>query len=1026
MSKNYVIIMVALVALVLMVLPVSAVTAPFGKMIGPGATVFLGEEGLDISLAMGSYDTIGYWAAGADLDTSSPYTIQVTGRLHSFSVSQSEFGGYLGSWYRVNSTGKANGLAFSVVDPKLSVSIRNAADDTNVNGKTVIAGTNLTFKLDTNIILNDKRGDAFVTITAPVSKFTVTASGNVAHFTPDITTGSNPIVYNWSFGDGTYSSASTVDHTYAVGTWIPVLTVSNPNIGGTPSTNSTTVTISALTYGQTLGSSTHVNSDNVLAPDADFTINTDGTTGVVTFTDMSTNSPNAWAWNFGDGNISTLQSPTHNYAIKSGSHTVTLEAYNTGVTGTHSTETSQFTITTSYSGSVSGVYSSVAPSIPSLDAFTLNPTSGYMDIVVKSSTGTVYSSLYNAANHTPVTLKNQLVTSSPYYWNGGSSMGSVWETAAKDTNSQRVYQTGIYSVYVDCNLNGMKDNYKVSGKSTSEVQTVTLGSDTLSLDIDKNSVVRGKQFTVTLTGKPTAGYTVYLKGISPSATNAPTFVLYQEGVTPIGGSNNASIITTDSSGVRTIAFTTDSNTKDQKYTIKAVSNSDTTKYDEISISVAKGGVTIVASGSQVYYLGEEIKLSGTNTETDTTYFFMVGPNLNANGVGLVITDVGVTSSGGHFETATVQSDDTWKYDWQTSSLDLDAGTYTVYAVSLPVDKADLGTAAYGSTSITIKKPFVSAAVSQPTIAKGDKLYIEGTAEGNPSSVTIWILGKNYAKVNSQSVDSDSTYKYEVTSADTADLASGQYFVVVQHPMQNAAFDVYQDGNYVYKNQGDLTPISIFKLQGSGSLQGSDAAEALIQAINDPNIDDAYTKLNFLIQEPLIAIDPIANKNIGDKFTLTGKTNLAVADEILVEIYSSSFKPTDKTQNGEFSGATGNVLVNKSETGLNSFALTVDTTSFKADEYIVVAQGVTQDATGTALFNVVTSGAPVTTTAPVGTPTQSVTPIVTAPTPIVTAPPTVIPTPSIPVPTETTKSPGFGAVFALIGLGAVGFIVVRRH
>jgi len=258
------------------------------------------------------------------------------------------------------------------------------------------------------------------------------------------------------------------------------------------------------------------------------------------------------------------------------------------------------------------------------------------------------------------------------------------------------------------------------------------------------------------------------------------------------------------------------------------------------------------------------------------------------------------------------------------------------------------------------------------------------------------------------------------------MASGQYFIVVQHPMQNDIFDVYQDGQYVYKNTGSGEPLSIFKLEGSGSLQGSDAAEALIQAINDPNIDDTYTKLNVLVQEPLIAIDPIANKNIGDKFTLTGKTNLAVEDEILIEIYSSSFKPTQKTQSGEFSGTTGNVRVNKSETGLNKFSFDVDTSTFKADEYIVVAQGVTQEATGTTLFTVVTSGAPLTTTAPSGTPTPSVTPIVTAPTPIVTAPiisPTPIPTP---VPTETTKSPGFGAVFALIGLGAVGFIVVRRH
>ena len=34
----------------------------------------------------------------------------------------------------------------------------------------------------------------------------------------------------------------------------------------------------------------------------------------VTFTDLSTGNPTSWAWDFGDGNSSTLQNPTHTYA----------------------------------------------------------------------------------------------------------------------------------------------------------------------------------------------------------------------------------------------------------------------------------------------------------------------------------------------------------------------------------------------------------------------------------------------------------------------------------------------------------------------------------------------------------------------------------------------------------------------------------------------------------------------------------------------------------------------------------------
>jgi len=47
----------------------------------------------------------------------------------------------------------------------------------------------------------------------------------------------------------------------------------------------------------------------------------------VTFADASTGSPTAWAWNFGDGNTSTAQNPTHTYAA-AGSYFVSLTSRN--------------------------------------------------------------------------------------------------------------------------------------------------------------------------------------------------------------------------------------------------------------------------------------------------------------------------------------------------------------------------------------------------------------------------------------------------------------------------------------------------------------------------------------------------------------------------------------------------------------------------------------------------------------------------------------------------------------------------
>jgi PKD repeat protein len=50
--------------------------------------------------------------------------------------------------------------------------------------------------------------------------------------------------------------------------------------------------------------------------------------GTIQFTDLSTNSPVSWLWNFGDGNTSTLQNPSHTYSLD-GNYTVSLQATNT-------------------------------------------------------------------------------------------------------------------------------------------------------------------------------------------------------------------------------------------------------------------------------------------------------------------------------------------------------------------------------------------------------------------------------------------------------------------------------------------------------------------------------------------------------------------------------------------------------------------------------------------------------------------------------------------------------------------------
>ena len=70
---------------------------------------------------------------------------------------------------------------------------------------------------------------------------------------------------------------------------------------------------------------------------------------------------------------------------------------------------------------------------------------------------------------------------------------------------------------------------------------------------------------------------------------------------------------------------------------------------------------------------------------------------------------------------------------------------------------------------------------------------------------------------------------------------------------------------------------------------------------DANIDDIYTKITFTVAAPWIRIARPGDKEESSKFTISGTTNLAVDNQILVEVMSSSFTAVDKTSTSTASG-----------------------------------------------------------------------------------------------------------------------------
>ncbi|MFT6502721.1 MAG: PKD repeat protein [Crocinitomicaceae bacterium] len=116
---------------------------------------------------------------------------------------------------------------------------------------------------------------------------------------------SNVLSYLWDFGDGNTSSLQDPSHNYAVaGTYTVCCTVVNDCGASDSSCQSVMPTLCSL-------------------PDVDFSSITSG--AQVDFSDLSTvtGTSTVWAWDFGDGNVSTQQNPSHVYAA-TGNYTVVL------------------------------------------------------------------------------------------------------------------------------------------------------------------------------------------------------------------------------------------------------------------------------------------------------------------------------------------------------------------------------------------------------------------------------------------------------------------------------------------------------------------------------------------------------------------------------------------------------------------------------------------------------------------------------------------------------------------------------
>ena len=139
----------------------------------------------------------------------------------------------------------------------------------------------------------------------PLVAFAIENTGLGAYQFSDQSTNA-PNAWAWDFGDGNQSQEQSPNHQYTQGGSYQVCLITSNDFGADSLCQALVVPD--------------------LQPQAGIGFNNQGK-GEFQFSDLTTNEPNAWLWDFGDGDTSSLQNPIHSFAAE-GNYQVCLQVAN--------------------------------------------------------------------------------------------------------------------------------------------------------------------------------------------------------------------------------------------------------------------------------------------------------------------------------------------------------------------------------------------------------------------------------------------------------------------------------------------------------------------------------------------------------------------------------------------------------------------------------------------------------------------------------------------------------------------------
>ena len=548
-----------------------------------------------------------------------------------------------------------------------------------------------------------------------------------------------------------------------------------------------------------------------------------------------------------------------------------------------------------------------------------------------------------------------------------------------------------------------------------------------------DTVLIGNFITVTISGKPGESYYLDAEGFTIPEKNQVIDTGYGTALDIQSGDSEA-IINLPNSGKITVYLKAGDDTGKKTIVLKAYDAAAAQKVGakkaSANVKIEKGAITAFADEDS-FFVGNPIGLHGTTTAGSNLYFYIEGTNFKFTQIDIIPN---VWAENGELEV--VNGEWTAKFDStaikSTEQKKLVAGTYTIVVSTLNATSPDAAaaikeagsvkdavmSAVSGTAAVTLTQPFLTGIEAADVAIQDTDYDITGTAY-SAEEVRIYIFGTNFFVAAQADVDEDDeTFEYTLKKGVTKDMAPGTYFYLIQHPMNDKNFNVWNGTEWTVDrttlgNQpaapadffyaataadGHLASVQfIFNAYERGT---NYAAQALLDEISGQNIDDIFVQGTFKVEAQKLTINPIPAEVVkGTALTVSGTTNSGEGVEVIVNVLAGTFGATVKGDENAATFLTAKAVTEEDGT----FAAAIDTSKLEAGNYIVTVElnGQMYDSAAVEIVEKAPE-----------TPVDPVDPVDPKPVDPVT-------------PTEPT-TPGFGALAALAGLGAVAVLLLRRE